>query len=232
MYKNKIITIVIPCHNEENGLKALSKMIPKFTDHIIVVDNLSTDNTANIAREFGALAVKEERKGYGYAYQGGFASIPDDTDIVVTCDGDATYPLADLPQILDLIIDQEYDFISGARFPLKNKNSMGILNQIGNRALTFLFVILTFKRIKDSQSGMWIFKKEILKMIKLNAGGMPLSEEIKMEIVLNKMFKYKEFHIDYNERTGKTKLKIFRDGLDNLYFLFKKRLEILLRKNG
>lgn len=230
MYKNKIITIVIPCHNEENGLSALSKLIPEFTDHIIVIDNLSTDNTTNIAQEFGALVVKEERKGYGYAYQKGFENIPNDTDIVVTCDGDATYPLVDLPQILDLIIDQGYDFISGSRFPLKNKNSMGFLNQIGNRALTFLFVALTGKLIKDSQSGMWIFKKEILKIIKLNAGGMPLSEEIKMEVVLNKRLKFKEFHIDYNERTGKTKLKIFRDGLDNLHFLFKKRLEILLRK--
>lgn len=222
----------MPCHNEEEGLKAMSKTIPGFIDHIIVVDNLSTDRTADAAREFGAFVVIEERKGYGYAYQRGFANLPKDTDIVVTCDGDATYPLADLPEILGLIIDSGYDFISGARFPLKSKNSMGILNQIGNLGLTFWFFILTGKWISDSQSGMWIFKKGVLNAMKLVSGGMPLSEEIKMEAVLSEKIKFKEFHIDYKERTGKTKLRMFRDGWDNLKFLFKKRFEILSRKDG
>lgn len=232
MYKNKVITLVMPCHNEEEGLKEVSKTIPEFIDHIIVVDNLSTDKTEDAAREFGALVVREEKKGYGYAYQLGFSNLSKSTDIVVTCDGDATYPLTDLSEILDMIIDSEHDFISGARFPLKSKNSMGILNQIGNLGLTFWFFILTGKWISDSQSGMWIFKKGVLDEMKLSSGGMPLSEEIKMEAVLNKKIKFKEFHIDYKERTGKTKLRIFRDGWDNLKFLFKKRIEILLRKNG
>jgi glycosyltransferase involved in cell wall biosynthesis len=231
MYKNKVITVVIPCHNEEDGLLATKKMIPDFVDHILVVDNFSTDKTYQVALDLGLLVVQEhEKKGYGYAYQKGFANLPVDTDIVVTCDGDGTYPMDELISILDLIVDKNYDFISCARFPLRDKQAMKFLNKFGNMVLTLVFLILTMRLIKDSQSGMWVFKKEVLKKIKLTSGGMPLSEEIKMEAMLNPKINFYEFHIGYNDRIGHTTLNRFKDGWDNLVFLFKKRWDICNRK--
>jgi len=227
MYKDKTITVVIPCHNEEMGLKATYQMLPKFIDHIVVVDNFSTDRTFAVAGEIGAIAVKEnEKKGYGYAYQKGFSSLPTNTDIVVTCDGDGTYPMDELTKILDFIIDENFDFISCSRFPLKDKQAMRLANKIGNWGLTFWFLILTGHYLADSQSGMWVFKKDVLIKLHPYSGGMPFSEEIKMEAILNSQIKFREFHIGYKDRVGQTTLNKLKDGWDNLIFLFKKRYEI------
>ena len=183
MYKNNIITVVIPAHNEEEGLKVTKALLPDFVDNILVVNNNSTDNTENVAKEIGAIVVNEEKKGYGAAYRAGFKNVPPNTDFIVTCDADGTYPMEDIPKILDFLIYDNFDFINCSRFPLKDKKSMYWLNKFGNSALTFVFNILTKAKIQDSQTGMWVFKKNFLKVIKLRSNGMPLSEEIKMEAV-------------------------------------------------
>ena len=230
MYKNNIITVVIPAHNEEEGLKVTKELLPEFVDNILVVNNNSTDNTENVAKEIGAIVVNESKKGYGAAYRAGFKNIPPNTEIIVTCDADGTYPMEELPKILDLLIYDNFDFINCSRFPLRDKDSMYWLNRMGNFGLTFFFNLLTKANIKDSQTGMWVFKKNFLKTIKLRSNGMPLSEEIKMEAVLNKNIKWKEYNIGYYERTGKTKLNAFHDGWINLKYLFLKRLRIWYRK--
>jgi len=230
MYKNNIITVVIPAYNEEDGLKVTKALLPDFVDNILVVNNNSTDNTENIAKEIGAIIVNEKQKGYGAAYRAGFKNIPPNTDFIVTCDADGTYPMEDLTKILDLLIYDNFDFINCSRFPLKDRNSMYWLNRLGNRGLTFIFNILTKAKIQDSQTGMWVFKKSFLKCVKLRSNGMPLSEEIKMEAVLNKDIKWREYNIGYYERTGKTKLNAFHDGWINLKYLFLKRLRIWYRK--
>lgn len=230
MYKNNIITVVIPAHNEEEGLKATKILLPEFIDNIIVVNNNSTDNTGNVAKEIGAIVIDEEEKGYGSAYKTGFKNIPPNTDFVVTCDADGTYPMEDLAKILDILIYDNFDFINCSRFPLKDNKSMYWLNRLGNKGLTLIFNLLTKSNIKDSQTGMWVFKKNFLKATKLRSNGMPLSEEIKMEAVLNKDIKWKEYNIGYYERTGKTKLHAFQDGWTNLKYLFLKRLRIWYRK--
>ena len=230
MYKNNIITVVIPAHNEEEGLKATKKLLPVFIDNIVVVNNNSTDKTYDVAKEIGAIVINEEKKGYGNAYQTGFKNIPPNTDFIVTCDADGTYPMEELDKILNFLIYEDFDFINCSRFPLKDKESMYWLNKLGNFGLTVFFNILTKSRIKDSQTGMWVFKKSFLKKIKLRSDGMPLSEEIKMEAVLGKEIKFREYNIGYYERTGKTKLNAFHDGWINLKFLFLKRLRIWYRK--
>jgi len=103
------------------------------------------------------------------------------------------------------------------------------LNKWGNYLLTLVFIVLILKKIRDSQSGMWVFKRTILARMNLKSKGMPLSEEIKMEAVLNKGVKFKEVPISYAERAGRVKLRKFRDGLINLFFLFKKRIELMFK---
>ena len=92
--------------------------------------------------------------------------------------------------------------------------------------LRFLFLI----HIRDSQSGMWIFKKDALDKIQpleeFN-NGMPFSEEIKIEMFSSKKVKAKEIFSTLYMREGAVKLESFRDGWKNMKFLFKKRLMLL-----
>ena len=91
MYKNKTISLVIPCLNEEKGIHQVISRIPPCIDATIVVDNGSTDHTAAIASSLGAQVISETKKGYGRAYRTGFEYCR--TDIIVTADGDGTYPV-------------------------------------------------------------------------------------------------------------------------------------------
>ncbi len=217
MYKNFSIGVIIPCYNEEEGLPIVLKNIPTFVDKIYIVDNQSDDDTATIAKNFGAVVLHEDQKGYGFAYKKGFQFI--DTDIVVTMDGDGTYPTEEIPRLINILIQENLDFVSACRFPLQNPENMDILSKIGNCILTFTTQLLFRYGIQDSQSGMWVFKRSILPKIRLESNGMALSEEIKIEIIKKKL-RFKEVHIPYYQRYGKKKIKKFQDGIKNLIFLF------------
>lgn len=221
MYKGKTVSVVIPCYNEEDGLRMLMKFIPKFVDEIIVVDNNSTDATAQVARLFGAKVVREREKGYGRAYKAGFREAK--SDIVITTDGDATYPIRYCYRSLDKLLEDDLDFISCRRFPLMIKEAMRKRNIIGNKILTFFTNMLFGLRLYDSQSGMWIFRRDVLSKIELISNGMSFSEEIKIEVFTNRGIRTEEVPIIYQERVGHTKLFAWRDGIENLLFLFRKR---------
>lgn len=227
MYRNNKISLIIPCFNEEEGIKTILRRRPLFIDQVIVVDNNSTDKTSEVAEKLGAQVILEKRRGYGQAYLTGFRAAQG--DILVTMDGDNSYPVEEISNLIDVLLNEEADFISGRRFPLQQKQSMGFLNRLGNFILTLFFLVLTFKKIRDSLSGMWVFKKRVLSKIRLKSKGMPLSPEIKMEAILNKNIKFKEVPIGYLERIGQVKLNRWKDGLMILLFLFKKRIELILR---
>lgn len=227
MYRNSRISIIIPCFNEQTGVSKILKRLPLFIDQVIVVDNNSTDRTSEVAKKLGAQVVFEKRPGYGQAYSSGFKAIQG--DIIITMDGDDSYPVEEIPKLIDCLLNKKAGFISGCRFPLVNKQSMRFLNKLGNYILTLFFLILTLKKIKDSQSGMWVFRRKTLLEMKLKSIGMAFSEEIKMEAILNKNIKFEEVQISYNDRIGQVKLNKWKDGLVNLLFLFKKRLELFLR---
>jgi hypothetical protein len=83
---------------------------------------------------------------------------------------------------------------------------------------------LYFRWVRDSQSGMWVFRRSILKDMHLEADGMAFSEEIKIEALKNPRVRFGEISIMYTSRIGEKKLNPWRDGLQNLLFLVKKRL--------
>src|SRR5438477_5916287 len=85
VYKGQKITVIIPCLNEEQGIEQILRRMPEFVDETIVVDNGSTDRTADIARSLGAQVIREEVRGYGRSYRRGFANATG--DIIVTLDG-------------------------------------------------------------------------------------------------------------------------------------------------
>lgn len=220
-YRGFTVTVVVPCLNEEDAIGAVLDDMPEWVMEKVVVDNASTDRTGEIARARGARVIYESVRGYGRAYKTGFAEARG--DIIVTLDGDHSYPASGIPRLIDLLIDNDADFLTASRFPLMDKDAMSYKHYLGNKVLSLTLALLFKTTLEDSQSGMWVFRRSILPKIKLTSDGMALSQEIKIEALRSKDIRFKEVHIDYSQRTGEIKLRPYRDGLANLWFLFRKR---------
>ncbi len=220
MHANLRLSVVIPCYNEEDGVREVIGRMPKAVDEIVVVDNNCTDRTAEVARSLGAVVVAVKTPGYGAAYKGGLKAATG--DIIITLDGDGTYPPEDIPRLVDTLVEKRWDFLSASRFPLVDPKAMGFTNRLGNWVLTVAAMVLFFKPIRDSQSGMWVFKRSLLEKLRLTSDGMPFSQEIKLEALL-RGFRFGEAHIPYGARIGEVKLQKWRDGWLNLSFLVTKR---------
>ncbi len=217
--------MVVPCYNEEEGIGALLKMVPKLVDEVVVVDNNSTDRTAEVAKSLGARVVPEKVPGYGAAHRAGIKAALG--EIIVTMDGDATYPTESIPRVLDNLIDGNLDFISCRRMPDRWRDLNGLLRLIGNIILTASVKILFFKNILDSQSGMWVFKKAIFGRIEPLSNGMAFSEELKIRAFTDPAVKAAEVPILYFDRLGGSKLNLWNDGFTNLHYLFTLRFKTL-----
>jgi len=222
MYKGRKITVVIPCLNEEKGIREVLGDLPDFVDEAIVVDNNSTDRTAEVAQQMGAIVIRELHRGYGRAYKKGFAHAQG--DIIVTLDGDHSYPVDALSYLLEAFLHSGVKFLSASRLPLLTPTAMARKNWVGNVMLSLAMSVLFFQWVQDSQSGMWVFDRESLKKMNLVSDGMAFSEEIKIEAIRNKDIGFREIFINYSQRIGENKLQPWRDGLRNLLFMFKKRL--------
>jgi len=228
------VSIVIPALNEEEGIGKTLDMINRdyfkkkgWDLEIIVVDGNSTDKTREVAKKKGAKVIIEPRKGYGRAYKTGLKEA--EGEIVVTGDADATYPFDKIHEYIEYLLKNNLDFITANRFANLEKGAMSVKHRFGNLILSLTLCILFQIWLKDSQSGMWIFRKEALKKIqpleKFN-DGMPFSEEIKIEMFKAKDIKAEEIPSTLYVREGEAKLQSFRDGWKNLKFLFIKRVRM------
>ncbi len=226
------ISIVIPAINEERGIgKTIDAVNKDYFNNkhwdleIILVDGNSKDKTRDVASSKGAIVLLEKRKGYGRAYKTGLAHATG--DVIVTGDADATYPFHLIHEYIEMLFDQHLDFLTTDRFAALKHGSMSLKHRFGNLTLAWALCILFFVNIRDSQSGMWIFKRDALKKIQPLENfndGMPFSEEIKIEMFTNKHIKAKEIPSTLSAREGQVKLESFKDGIKNLRFLFVKRV--------
>jgi len=211
----------MPCLNEEQGIEQVLRRMPPFVDEVIVVDNGSTDRTSEVAGEFGARVIREDARGYGRAYKRGFAFAS--SDIIVTLDGDHSYPPDAISYLLEAFRHLEVDFLNASRFPVRDPKAMSFKHKVGNFILSIAMSLLYFRWISDSQSGMWVFRRSILSEMTLESDGMAFSEEIKIEALKNSKIRFAEISIHYTSRLGEIKLNPWRDGFYNLWFLVKKR---------
>jgi glycosyltransferase involved in cell wall biosynthesis len=221
MYKDQSITVIIPCLNEEQGIEKVLRAMPEFVDEVVVVDNNSTDRTSDIARSLGAKVVREEVRGYGRSYRRGFNDATG--DLIVTLDGDHSYPVDALSYLLEAFLHLEVDFLNASRFPVRDQRAMSFKHKFGNLILSLAMSVLFFRWVRDSQSGMWVLRRSIVKEMKLESDGMSFSEEIKIEAIRNSRIRFGEISIQYSSRLGEKKLNPWRDGVQNLLFLAKKR---------
>ena len=219
------LTILMPALNEEESIVQTIKNIPLaklketgYDAEILIVDGGSTDKTAEIAKSLGARVIQSER-GYGRQYRLGFREAKG--DVIATADSDNSYPMEEIPKLLKILEKENLDFISTNRFSGLSKGSMRLLNYFGNKVLTFFANFLFGLELEDSQSGMWVFKKRALGKINLTSNGMPLSQEIKIEAF--KKLRAQEVNSSYKKRVGEVKLRMFKDGWENLKHLFIKK---------
>jgi glycosyltransferase involved in cell wall biosynthesis len=221
VYKSQRITVIIPCLNEEQGIEQVLRRMPEFVDQVIVVDNGSTDRTSDVAISLGAEVIREEVRGYGRSYKRGFASATG--DIIVTLDGDHSYPPDAISYLIEAYLHLDVDFLNASRFPVRDRNAMSFKHKVGNWILSLAMSLLYFRWVRDSQSGMWVFRRAILKDMVLESDGMAFSEEIKIEALKSHTVRFAEISIMYTSRLGEIKLNPWRDGFHNLFFLVKKR---------
>ena len=221
MYKGQSITVIIPCLNEEQGIRRVLESMPDFVDEVIVVDNNSTDRTHEVATTLGAKVIHERLRGYGRSYKRGFADATG--DLIVTLDGDHSYPVDAISYLLEAFLHLNVDFLNASRFPVRDRSAMSLKHKIGNLILSIAMSMLYLRWVRDSQSGMWVFRRSILADMKLVADGMAFSEEIKIEALKSSKITFGEISILYTSRLGEIKLNPWRDGFQNLWFLVKKR---------
>lgn len=219
-----LISIVMPCLNEEATVEKVMDEIPLdelkekgYEVEVLFVDGGSCDRSVDLAQKSGAKILRSEA-GYGRQYRFGFEHAKG--DIIVAADSDATYPLSDIPLILEELTAGGFDFVTLNRFSALSPGSMSLINRIGNIFLTRVTNLLFHLDLKDSQSGMWAFRREALKRMTLTSSGMSFSEEIKIEAF--RRVKALEIPGSYRQRKGPSKLKRFRHGWGNLFFLIRK----------
>jgi glycosyltransferase involved in cell wall biosynthesis len=230
------VSFVIPAYNEAVNIAAVLDTIPHVAlaerslhAEVIVVDNNCTDGTAEIARDNGATVVPQSIRGYGAAYSAGITAARG--TIVITGDADCTYPFDAAPELLDELELRDLDFLSTYRLGAENRAAMKPSHAVGNHMLTLASRTLFRSPFRDSQSGMWIFKRSIWKHLDVRSSGMPFSQEIKNEAYVNG-FRCGEVPIEYRMRGGEVKLNAARDGIRNASQLLAHRARLVSQTAG
>ncbi|NTV30917.1 glycosyltransferase family 2 protein [candidate division WWE3 bacterium] len=225
MFRQKTITVVLPCKNEEKGIVPTIKAIPTYVDEIIVVDNGSNDNTARLAKRHGARVIKESRKqhgiGYGYAHMTGINSAKG--DYIVGMDGDGTYPAEAIKEVIKYMEKNKLNMVSCNRFPLQHR-AISWIRQIGVHILNWEVRILYAYPMKDILTGMWVIKRSALNHLDLKEGDWNLSPEIKLAAITSPHIRFGQFHINHHVRTGESKQNIWKTGYDHFMYIFLRRV--------
>lgn len=203
-----IIKVIIPAYNEQDSIGSVVRDIPKIVDETIVISNNSTDNTEINAQNAGATVLSEARKGYGYACLKGMdyiAQLETKPDIIVFLDGDySDYP-EQLTEIVSPIINQNIDFVVGARVKeLRENGAMTPQQVFGNWLATFLMKL--FFGAKFSDLGPFRAIKYD-KLLDLNMQDKTYGWTVEMQLkVLKQKMTYKEIAVKYRNRIGVSKV--------------------------
>lgn len=202
------IKVIIPAYNEADSIGKVIKDIPNIVEEIIVVSNNSTDNTEANAKKAGATVLTENRKGYGYACLKGMNYIAENKkkpDIVVFLDGDySDYP-DELTKIVEPIINNNIDFVIGARVKnLRESGSMTKPQIFGNWLATTLMKLMFGSKFTDLGPFRAI-KYEKLLALKMEDKTYGWTVEMQLKALKQKLT-YTEAPVNYRNRIGISKV--------------------------
>lgn len=210
----KKIAVLVPCYNEELTIKSViddfKNVIPEAD--IYVYDNNSKDKTAEIAKNAGAIVVREYRQGKGNVVRSMFRDIEADCYIMV--DGDDTYPAKDAYNVAKLVLEKKADMAIGDRLSstyfTENKRPF---HNTGNRLVRSLINRIFKSEVKDIMTGCRAFNRKFVKSFPVLSNGFEIETEMSIH-ALDKRFLIKEVPIAYRDRPdgSESKLNTFRDG--------------------
>jgi len=219
-----VLSVLMPCLNEEEAVgesiikvrEAIQKL--KVNAEILVIDNGSTDNSVETAKNLGARVVFEPQKGYGNAYRKGFKEARG--KYIVMADADASYDVGKIAEFLQPMMNKEADFVMGSRF--KGKIYPGAMpwanRYIGNPILTGILKYLFGVKISDAHCGMRAITKEAYQRLHIITTGMEFASEMIVSALSHKL-KLLEIPVDYYPRKGKSKLVPFKDAWRHIRFM-------------
>ena len=160
MLTGKKISIIIPAYNEAKRIGNVLSKIPDFADEIIVVDDGSKDNTAEVAKKYGANIIRlKENQGKGAAMNAGIKEATG--DIIVFIDADGQHNPEEITKLLKPILQDEADFVIGSRL-IKVQGKRPLIRKISNFLSTSLIRLKLGINMKDTQSGFRALKREFL----------------------------------------------------------------------
>lgn len=220
--KKEKITILIPCHNEEQGIAKVLDNIPYhaldkhgFEAKVIVIDNNSSDRTSEIAESKGAQVIFELAIGKGNAIRKAFHCIDSDTAYAVMLDGDNTYDVREMLRLIEPIESDFCDVVIGSRLGGKIiKNAFKTQNRLVNWIYTFLVRRFYRANITDVLSGYFAWRSDVILEMRdhLNSDGFSIEMEMISKLVKLGYSIY-SVPITYNIREGETKIEAIKDGL-------------------
>ena len=174
------IAIGLPAFNEEKNIASIITQLKKKYKLIIVCDDGSSDLTAAISEEMGAVVVKHKKNlGYGGAIRSLFLKAKElDCDILVTFDSDGQHKISDIENVIKPIQNKEANIVIGSRFLGNVEGTLPTYRKLGIKAITNLVNSNTGNKITDSQSGFRGYDKTTLEKIIPSDSGMGVSTEI------------------------------------------------------
>lgn len=216
----KKISAVIPAYNEEKRIGTVIDEVRNFTEHIIIVDDCSDDNTADISINKGAHVIKlNSNRGAGFATRVGCDyAVDNGADIIITIDADGQHNPCDIPKLLDPLLRNEAEIVFGIR---PRDIRMPLENRIGNALLCLTAKILFKSDIKDTLTGFHAFKSSCYQNLRWNSGGYGVVSEIVYKTMQHNL-KYKQVLVEtiYNgKRNGMKK----RHGIKSIFLMMKWR---------
>lgn len=214
------LTILIPCLNEELGIGAVvAEHRTEFPGaRILVVDNGSTDRTAEIARAAGAVVVSEPRRGKARAIQTALSEI--DSDLVIMTDGDGSYPAKGARILHDEYLRAPADMITGIRCADEKSEVFRPMHQFGMSIFATVLRTVFGHRFADLFSGLRLFSSRFYRNVPVLSGGFELEIELTLQAV-DKGFSTRDVSTPFRERAegSVSKLRTFRDGWLIMRFL-------------
>lgn len=215
------VAVIIPCYNEA---KAIASVVQKAKQvlpeaEIYVYDNNSSDGTAQIAAQAGAIVRFVPQQGKGSVVRRMFADI--DADVYVMTDGDMTYDLDAVPVLINTLITQQKDMVVGTRKE-QQQEAYRFGHRFGNAFLTFLVRILFHIRQTDMLSGLRVFSKRFVKTFSARSNGFEIETELNVFTSMNNL-PYAEVETNYFARPegSFSKLSTIKDGFKILFMIFK-----------